>query len=258
MQGRHSGLREIRNAMKKLRLLNSGYGSLADKSPSSILQYKIRVAFPMAMYMIFYCVTFAVIENWNRVQYTVIHNKADNLIPFCEIFIIPYLLWFAYSVGFTVYMLLTDEKSYHEVCTFLAIGMTVFLVVSALFPNILVLRPDVMPRSNVFTRLCRVLYAVDTPTNVTPSIHVYNSLCVMIAAWKTDAPMMRAKANRIFMTVFGFLIILSTMFLKQHSFSDVINAIMLALISYILIYRIGFVFVGSDRRKVLYKSVFEH
>ena len=80
----------------------------------------------------------------------------------------------------------------------------------------------------------------------------------MIAAWKTDAPMMRAKANRIFMTVFGFLIILSTMFLKQHSFSDVINAIMLALISYILIYRIGFVFVGSDRRKVLYKSVFEH
>jgi membrane-associated phospholipid phosphatase len=102
------------------------------------------------------------------------------------------------------------------------------------------------------------LYEVDTPTNVTPSIHVYNSLGVMIAVWKTDAKLVRSKVSRISMTVLGFLIILSTMFLKQHSFSDVIIATGLALFSYILVYRLGFVFVGKEQRRVIYESVFEH
>ena len=60
------------------------------------------------------------------------------------------------------------------------------------------------------------------------------------------------------MTLFGFLIILSTMFLKQHSFSDVLIATGFALFSYILVYRMGFVFVGNKRRRVIYESVFEH
>ena len=145
----------------------------------------------------------------------------------------------------------------NEAATFLVIGMTVFLAVSVFFPNILLLRPETMPRHNIFTYLCERLYAIDTPTNVTPSIHVYNSLCVMIAVWKTDAKLIRAKAAKVFMTLFGFLIILSTMFLKQHSFSDVLIATGFALFSYILVYRMGFVFVGSKRRKVIYESVFE-
>ena len=181
-----------------------------------------------------------------------------DMIPFCEVFIIPYLMWFVYAFGFAFYMFLQDEKSYHEVAAFLVIGMTVFLAVSVFFPNILLLRPETMPRNNVFTYLVERLYAVDTPTNVTPSIHVYNSLAVMIAVWRTDAKLVRSKMSKILMTVLGFLIILSTMFLKQHSFSDVIVATGLALFSYILVYRLGFVFVGKERRRVIYESVFEH
>ena len=70
-------------------------------------------------------------------------------------------------------MFLQDEKSYHEVCTFLVIGMTLFLAVSVVFPNILFLRPETPPRNNIFTYMCERLFAIDTPTNVTPSIHVY-------------------------------------------------------------------------------------
>ena len=136
--------------------------------------------------------------------------------------------------------------------------MTVFLAVSVFFPNILFLRPETMPRDNILTYLCERLYAIDTPTNVTPSIHVYNSLCVMIAVWKTDAALVRSRLSKILMTIMGFLIILSTMFLKQHSFSDVIIATGLALFSYILIYRLGFVFIGKKQCRVIYESVFEH
>ena len=246
--------------MRNYQLLDSfsGSGPLSGKRFSSVVRYKIRLSVPMALYMIFYCVTFAVIENWNRLHYTIIHTAVDDMIPFCEVFIIPYLLWFAYSVGFTFYMLLEDEKSYHEIGTFLAIGMTAFLAVSIVFPNILMLRPETMPRDNIFTDLCRMLYAVDTPTNVSPSIHVYNSIAVMIAVWKTDAQLMRSRIVKVLMTALGFMIILSTMFLKQHSFSDVVIATGLAIFSYILVYRMGFVFIGARRRRVRYRSVYEH
>ena len=213
-----------------------GFGPLAGKSMPEIVRYKAKLAAPMAAYGVFYLVTFALIEN-------------------C---IIPYLMWFVYAFGFAFYMFLQDEKSYHEVAAFLVIGMTVFLAVSVFFPNILLLRPETMPRNNIFTYMVERLYAVDTPTNVTPSIHVYNSLAVMIAVWRTDAKLVRSKMSKILMTVLGFLIILSTMFLKQHSFSDVIIATGLALFSYILVYRLGFVFVGKERRRVIYESVFEH
>ena len=239
---------------------NSGYGfgPLAGKSMHEIIRYKMKVALPMALYGVFYLVSFALIENRNCLRYTVIHTAVDDMIPFCEVFIIPYLLWFVYAFGFTFYLFMTDEKSYHEAATFLVIGMTVFLAVSVFFPNILLLRPETMPRHNFLTYLCERLYAIDTPTNVTPSIHVYNSLCVMIAVWHTDAKLVRTKGRKIFMTFFGFLIILSTMFLKQHSFSDVLIATGFALFSYILVYRMGYVFVSDKRMKVIYKSVFEH
>ena len=235
-----------------------GYGPLAGKNMREIIRYKLKVALPMALYGVFYLVSFALIENRNCLRFTVIHTAVDDMIPFCELFIIPYLLWFVYAFGFTFYLFLQDEKSYHEAAAFLVIGMTVFLAVSVFFPNILLLRPETMPRHNFFTYLCEKLYAIDTPTNVTPSIHVYNSLCVMIAVWKTDASLVRTRASKIFMTLFGFLIILSTMFLKQHSFSDVLIATGFALFSYILVYRMGFVFVGNKRRRIIYESVFEH
>lgn len=231
------------------------HGSLVTRRLSPQIQRKLRLAVPMVLYMLFYCAGFLVIENWNRLHYTVIHTVVDDMIPFCEWFIIPYLLWFLYVSGFTIYMLFTDEKSYHEICTYLAIGMTVFLVVSAVFPNILFLRPQTMPRDNVLTRICGILYAADTPTNVTPSIHVYNSIAVMIAAVRTDAKLFRSWFSKAAMAAIGLSIILATMFLKQHSFSDVVIATGLALCCYILVYKLEFVFIPEHGIRFRGRSV---
>ena len=231
------------------------HGSLVTRRLSPQIQRKLRLAVPMVLYMLFYCAGFLVIENWNRLHYTVIHTVVDDMIPFCEWFIIPYLLWFLYVSGFTIYMLFTDEKSYHEICTYLAIGMTVFLVVSAVFPNILFLRPQTRPRDNVLTRICGILYAADTPTNVTPSIHVYNSIAVMIAAVRTDAKLFRSWFSKAVMAALGLSIILATMFLKQHSFSDVVIATGLALCCYILVYKLEFVFIPEHGIRFRGRSV---
>ena len=66
-------------------------------------------------------------------------------------------------------------------CFFYFSGMTIFLIICTVFPNALNLRPTVFPRDNMFTDMVKVLYKTDTPTNVLPSIHVFNSIGAGIA-----------------------------------------------------------------------------
>ena len=148
-----------------------------------------------------------------------------------------------------------NEDAYHRLCTTLAIGMTVFIIVSIIYPNIHLLRPETMPVDNVFTRMISKLYLVDTPTNLTPSIHVFNSLAIIASAWNwnwttDDGKVFSNRIRslcRVFLTVLGALITLSTMLIKQHSFSDVVIAIALYLLTHFLVYRLDFVFIHGKR-----------
>ena len=63
-----------------------GFGPLAGKSMPEIVRYKAKLAAPMAAYGVFYLVTFALIENWNRLHYTVIHtahNPVSDVVCIC-------------------------------------------------------------------------------------------------------------------------------------------------------------------------------
>lgn len=219
--------------------------------------HKLLILRPMFCYMIFYLICFALIEHWNRLHYTVIHNAVDDLIPFHPVFVIPYLLWFPYVVCGVLFLLLKDEKAYHRLCAALAFGMTIFIFVSVVFPNIHLLRPQTMPDDSIYSKLVSVLYTIDTPTNLTPSIHVFNSLAVVAAFWewnwKTETgyryPVPVRAFWRFFITALGLLISLSTMLIKQHSFSDVVIATALFGFTYILIYRFDLLLVETGRRK---------
>lgn len=218
---------------------------------------KFRVVKPMLLYMVAYLVAFQLIEQWNRLHYTVIHTAVDDIIPFVPVFVIPYLLWFPYVLVSCFYLLMKNEEAYHRLCTVLVIGMTVFIAVSIVFPNIHLMRPQTMPEDTVFTRMISLLYLADTPTNLTPSIHVFNSLAVVGAAWSWDWRTDRGMAlpssvripGRITITVLGLLITLSTMLIKQHSFSDVVIAFALFFVTWILVYRFDFTFAGNWNRR---------
>ncbi len=115
-------------------------------------------------------------------------------------------------------------------------GMTVFLLISTFFPNIQYLRPFIMPRDNVFTRLVSHLYQIDTSTNLWPSIHVYNSLGVFFAVINNKT-LSSHKGIQLGSFIMSSLIILSTVFIKQHSMFDVMTAFILAAIVYTIVYR---------------------
>jgi len=190
-------------------------------------------------YAVFYLTWFIYLENRSTPSYHIIHTVFDDYIPFNEIFIIPYYLWFLF-VPFAVFLtIMADRQEFNRCFTFLSIGMTVFLIISAVYPNGALLRPSVFPRDNIFTSMVMGLYATDTATNLFPSIHVYNSLGAMFAILCCE----KYKNNHLLRAasvIMCVLIILSTVFLKQHSVFDVVTGLIMGLIMYILVYELNF------------------
>lgn len=196
---------------------------------------KYRHGIPMVIYLIVYLILFFIVERLTEDNYHVIHMALDDKIPFCEYFVIPYFCWFAYVAGFVLYFIFVDKESYWPMFWFLVTGMTVFLIVSFVYPNGHELRPVQFPRDNVFTRMIANLYQTDTATNILPSIHVYNSIGIHIAVQKSRR-LSKHRPVQIASGILSALIIMSTVFIKQHSMVDVISAFGLAAVVYVLIY----------------------
>ena len=197
-------------------------------------KYKHTLIIPI--YGIFYMLAFGYVEQ-RKVPINIIHMKIDDYIPFCEYFIVPYLLWFAY-VAVTVFYFAFINKNKQEYWQFiltLGIGMTLFIVVSLIYPNGQNLRPE-LTGDGIFIQLVQYLYTIDTPTNILPSIHVFNSIACCIAVFH-HKPFQKRKVLLTGTAVLTTLIVLATVFLKQHTVVDVIAAFALNLVCYQLLYR---------------------
>ncbi|MGN1376796.1 MAG: phosphatase PAP2 family protein [Dorea sp.] len=193
------------------------------------------------LYILIYMPWFIHLENRRSIHYYVIHSPIDNHIPFIEYFVVPYLLWFVFIAATMGYFFFTDKWGFYKLAAFLFTGMTVFLIICTIFPNALNLRPTTFVRDNIFVDLVKLVYRADTPTNVLPSIHVFNSIGSCIAISHSDALKKHRKIQYSAYTL-ALLIILSTVFLKQHSVTDVIAAVAMACIIY------PFVYVTEERK----------
>ena len=200
------------------------------------------------LYVLIYIPWFMYLEKHVVRSYHIIHMSIDDKIPFIEFFIVPYLLWFAYVAITLTFFFFADVKSYNKMCIFLFSGMTIFLIVSTIYPNGHQLRPIVFARENIFTDLVRGLYSADTPTNLFPSIHVFNSIGTHLAIAKSEKLKDKkwiCKGSFVLMT----LIIMSTIFLKQHSVFDVLTAFVMAVVFYSLVYRNDWEFSGNKQQE---------
>lgn len=199
-------------------------------------QYKYLAI--LIIYMVLYMASFCYLEK-NITHYSIIHCNIDDYIPFCEYFVVPYLLWFPYIIGVTLYFFHTNRPGFSKLAWFLMIGMTIFLVVSYIFPNGHNLRPNNLEGDSIFINMVQKLYLTDTPTNILPSIHVLNTLGVQFAIMYDEELSSKRWIMNSSMTL-SILIILSTMFLKQHSAVDVILAFALGAVMNLVIYRTEF------------------
>ena len=207
---------------------------------------KYKHVIPLLIFMVVYLCWFAWLEQ-DVTTYTVIHMALDDIIPFCEVFIVPYLLWFLYVAAVVAFLMFKNKQDYYKVCTFLMTGMTVFLIISTLWPNGHQLRPAMMPRDNVFSSLVSMLWRTDTPTNLWPSIHVYNSLGAHFAVMH-NRELANKKGLKIASLVLAVSIILSTMLIKHHSVFDVVTGLLLGAVMYVVVYRRDWITASRPQR----------
>lgn len=213
------------------------------------LYIKYGHGIPLAIYMIIYLTWFAWLEGRNSRNYEVIHFTLDDYIPFCEVFVIPYFLWFAYVSVAVVFLFFKNKQEYYRSCTFLFTGMTLFLIISTLWPNGHDLRLTQMPRENIFTQAIAALWKIDTPTNIWPSIHVYNSMGAHFALMRSSA-LEGKRGIKIASGILAVSIILSTMFIKQHSVFDVATGLALGSVMYVLVYKRDVLLAGRTQRQM--------
>lgn len=192
--------------------------------------YKYKHAI-VILYFPIYMTWFMLLEKRTNVHFTNIHCIVDDWIPFNEIFIIPYLLWFLYVFVVLVFLFFQTDyiNDFYHTAAVLILGMTASLLIYTIFPNMQRMRPTTFDRDNVFLRIIAILYKTDTDTNVLPSIHVFNSLAIHAGVCRCHA-FQKHGWIRIASLLLCSLICLSTMFLKQHSFLDVVAAFALFLL----------------------------
>ena len=184
-------------------------------------------------YFPFYLLGFVLVEQVVKPRY-IIWCPLDDLIPFCEYFIVPYATWFVELAVIPLLLLQYDRKQYYYLCAVMFTGMTLCLGLYLIFPNGLDLRVEIT-RQNIFADLVRLIQAVDTPTNVCPSIHVASAMAMDLALCRSvlgQRRWVRMLANSVFV-----LICLSTVFLKQHSVIDIFWGVAVTAVLHLLLSR---------------------
>ena len=161
---------------------------------------KYKHIIPLAIFGVIYVLWFYLLEHRTNVQYMVVHMNIDDYIPFCEYFVVPYLLWFAYVPAVLGYLFFKDRRNYDRCAV-----------------------------------LVSQLWQTDTPTNLFPSIHVYNSLGAHFAVMNNET-LSGKKWVRRGSLILCVSIILSTMFIKQHSMFDVLMAFIMGAVMYAAVY----------------------
>lgn len=180
-----------------------------------------------ALWLPVYLAGFFLLERLVTDGYWATQLPVDDLIPFCPHFVVFYCLWYPLLVVVGLYLLAADRPGFRRYMAFLAATFFLSLLIWFLLPNGQDLRPDLTRQTDFFSRWIAALYAIDTNTNVFPSVHVVGAIGAAWAVWDCAALRCRRWPG-IAATVLAALICLSTVFIKQHSLLDAVGGAVLA------------------------------
>lgn len=157
-----------------------------------------------------------------------IHCRLDDIIPFCEAFVIPYTFWYVLIVISLGYFALYDPDSFKKLMTFIIVTQITAMAVYIIYPSRQDLRPEEFARDNILTRVMGLIYSFDTNTGVCPSLHVAYSIGIA-SVWLKYKDVSRLWKG--FVVIAVVLICISVAFVKQHSVVDIFAALPVCLLA---------------------------
>ncbi|CAH1230837.1 hypothetical protein PAECIP111891_06744 [Paenibacillus allorhizoplanae] len=147
----------------------------------------------------------------------------DRQIPFIQGFVVPYLSWYLFlAVGF-LYLAYQDRSNYFQTLVEFVIGLLLCYSVYAIYQTT-VPRPDI-EGSDWLLGTVQWVYRSDEPFNCFPSTHVLTAYLMMRAYIRSKRI---AKPYTILVASMAVLIIVSTLFVKQHVLMDIVGAVLVA------------------------------
>jgi membrane-associated phospholipid phosphatase len=177
-------------------------------------------------------IIYTVLNSTNRYAYN-LNTVFDAKIPFITLFIIPYSLWYPFIMSTLLYLFFKERKEYYRALKSIDIGLLCCYIIYITFQTT-VPRPQLIG-NDILTKLVGLTYALDEPYNCFPSIHVLTSYLVIKSFYKVNIKNTLLKSIVFFM---GGLIIVSTLFVKQHVILDLFSGILLGELMY---YITGFI-----------------
>ncbi|GAB4263844.1 phosphatase PAP2 family protein [Thermincola ferriacetica] len=179
-------------------------------------------------------VSYVILNNPGRGVHSLV-TVVDRWIPFVKVFVLPYLGWYIFIFILLCYFCFKDRQTYYT--TLIALNMTLLLsYLIFYFYQTTVPRPELVG-ADILTRLMAFVYSKDQPYNCFPSIHVSTSY-LMVKALRVSP--LRNRINSVAVGIIAGIIILSTLFVKQHVILDVLGGILLADIIFDVVYNYNF------------------
>ncbi|MBT2638287.1 MULTISPECIES: phosphatase PAP2 family protein [unclassified Bacillus (in: firmicutes)] len=189
------------------------------------------------------------ILNNNPREAVILSTDLDDKIPFLSIFIIPYIIWYAFILGYLIYFWYKDTRIYLKTLTLIVIGELVCFVIYFFFQTT-VPRPNLVG-DGILIELVGMIYSHDQPYNAFPSIHVLTTFAIILGNIN-----IRNKhiIHSIFVPVMGSLIIISTLFVKQHYILDMFASMFLTSFIYGIVFELFEVKVAKKADTVYVKD----
>lgn len=179
---------------------------------------------PLLSCFMFNCIVYfgvnILTSSWKHYDFTTDFDRAVPLIPeFVSIYLICYIFWVVNYI-----LIARQEKEY---CMRFVVAELLSRVICALF-FILIPTTNVRPeltQGGFWVWLLGLIYQIDAPTNLFPSIHCLVSwFCYIGIRGQKGIP----KWYQVFSCIFAVLVFVSTQVTKQHYFIDIIGGVVVA------------------------------
>lgn len=159
-----------------------------------------------------------------------IGNTIDTKIPFLPAFFIPYCIWYLMIFLIPYYLYCKDKDKFVKYVISYVLCSMIGNIVFISYPST-VARPTVTG-TDIFSLIAKFIYWIDTPTNCFPSLHCAISMLFILYVCESKNTNIITKIS---VCIISILIMLSTLFTKQHVVADFISGDILALIVYLIV-----------------------
>jgi membrane-associated phospholipid phosphatase len=182
-------------------------------------------------------------------------SPLDLQIPFCEWFVIPYVLWFPYIIFTMVLAVMSGKKGFLHSCAIIYLSIFIPMTFCLFVPNgiPIELRPDfeALGRNNPAIWLVKFIYLVDSPPrNCMPSMHVSVS-CALFFTILTNKQIPWRKWLIPCSFLLSALICAATVLIKQHSILDVYYGVIVAVSVFAAVMIVEFFLRLRARKKTI-------